>query len=44
MIERNVNMHEEYKYEDKWSNISANYYPVTSAIAMRDLSSNESKT
>jgi len=44
MIERNVNSHEEYSYEDKYSNISANYYPVTSAIAMRDLSSPNATT
>ena len=44
MVERNVNLHEDYVYEDKYSNISANYYPVTSAIAMRDLSSPNATT
>lgn len=44
MIERNVNSHTEYKYEDLYANISANYYPVTSAIAMRDLSSPNATT
>jgi len=44
MVERNVNSHEEYKYADKYSNISANYYPVDSAIAMRDLSSPNATT
>jgi hypothetical protein len=41
MMERNVNKWVEYEHTDKYSNISANYYPVTSAIAMRDTNSSK---
>ena len=36
MMERELNVRHEYKMVDFSSNISSNYYPVTSAIAMRD--------
>jgi len=36
MMERELNTRKEYQMKDHSSNISSNYYPVTSAIAMRD--------
>jgi len=36
MMERELNSRHEFKMIDQSSNISSNYYPVTSAIAMRD--------
>jgi len=36
MVERNVNKRSSYKFEDKTNNISSNYYPVDTAIAIRD--------
>ena len=38
MIERNLYKRVDPRFiiEDKYSNISGNYYPVDSAIAMRD--------
>lgn len=36
MMERDLNTRHEFKMNDQSSNISSNYYPVTSAIAMRD--------
>ena len=36
MIERNVNKRADFQYKEKYSNISSNYYPVDSAIAMRN--------
>lgn len=35
-MERLLNHREAYKYSEKTANISANYYPVDSAIAIRD--------
>mmetsp|Transcript_14835 Transcript_14835/g.23012 ORF Transcript_14835/g.23012 Transcript_14835/m.23012 type:complete len:117 (+) Transcript_14835:2594-2944(+) len=37
MVERHLYTRDSYKYDEKHSNISSNYYPVDSAIAMRDL-------
>jgi len=36
MIERNVNKRTEFEFKEKYTNISSNYYPVDSAIAMRN--------
>jgi len=36
MLERNLFHREAYTYVEKNNNISSNYYPVDSAIAMRD--------
>jgi hypothetical protein len=36
MQERELNKRKDFKMVDLSSNISSNYYPVTSAIAMRD--------
>ena len=36
MVERNVNLRPSFNFTDKTSNISANYYPVDSAIVVRD--------
>lgn len=36
MIERNLFHHDSFPYHEKNSNISSSYYPVDSAIAMRD--------
>jgi hypothetical protein len=36
MLERNLYHREAYTYVEKNNNISSNYYPVDSAIAMRD--------
>lgn len=36
MLERNLFKRDGYKLQGGHSNISANYYPVTSGIAMRD--------
>lgn len=36
MMERELNSRHEFKLNDHSANISSNYYPVTSAIAMRD--------
>jgi len=36
MLERELNTRREYNMLDHSSNISSNYFPITSAIAMRD--------
>lgn len=36
MLERELNTRREYEMTDHSSNISSNYFPITSAIAMRD--------
>lgn len=36
MLERNLYHRESYPYSEKTSNISSNYYPIDSAIVMRD--------
>lgn len=36
MLERELNTRREYEMKDHSSNISSNYFPITSAIAMRD--------
>ena len=36
MQERNLYSHDSYNVTEKYANISSNYYPITSAIAMRD--------
>ena len=36
MMERNVNKRTEFEFKEKYTNISSNYYPVDSAIAMRN--------
>ena len=42
MVDKKLFFKKEYKY-NSWNTVAANYYPVTSAISMRDKGKNKER-